>query len=372
MTWRIKETVFLSFWGFCLALSACTSPLPPSVDSTSTNTATTSKEHTPPPLLYIANNQLYELKVDGFTLMRAELGEHGNILDAIRVNDMVFVLRGKGLQKIEIETGIARMTVGFDKIPLFGEITRTSNDDVLLYSIALDSTCSSTGIGATIGFYQGNQDTFRDVFVKDEGYIKPLGLTDDEQSIYGLPTGCDPEFDRFWIISIDQGAISRELATSDATSKEYGEGYAALSPDAHYVAFLTLRYLEDVPKYRLSVYDLDHLTIKRYELPQPPSYTGELFWSPTSQTLYFILNPGTPYDDASKSYGLWSFDIHTGIFSPVTSLNHRFIHIVTISPDGQWVLLQPEMEQSVTYVYLPTGEQVLIKLPSEGVSKIVR
>ncbi len=341
MTGRIEKTVFISFWAFGLVLNACTSPISPSIAPTATNIPTTSKELAPPALLYIADNQLYEQQSDGTKLILANLGEEGDIMDAVRVKDKVFVLRGKGLQRIDMKTGQTKMVVEFGKTPLWGELDRTSDDNLLLYSIALDSTCSSTGIGAAVGLYQVDTDTFKDIFAKDEGSIRPLGLTTDGQYFYSLPLGCDPEFDRFWVISIDQGKITRDLLTWDATSKEYGEGYAALSPDAHFLAFLTLRHVEDSPRYRLSVYDLDQLTIKRYDLPNPPSYTGELLWSPSGQKLYFILNLGAPYDDSSESYGLWSLDIHTGVFSPIASLDTRFMHLVTISSDGAWILLQP-------------------------------
>ena len=264
------------------------------------------------------------------------------------------------------------MAARFDRTPLWGELDRAANEDVLLYSIALDSDCSSPGIGGTMGLYQVDQDTVRTISTHGEGYIQPLGLTIDGRSMYGLPLGCDPEFDKFLLISIDQGRITKELPTWDATSKEYGNGYAALSPDAHFLAFLTTRHVEDSLEYRLSVYDLDHLTIERYELPNTPSYLGELLWSPTGQTLYFILNPGTPYDESSESYGLWSLDVHTGIFSPVTSLKNRFMHLVTISSDGKWILLQPETEPNATYIDLATGKQVLMNLLIDGEFKIVR
>jgi len=373
MTGRIEKTVFTYFWAFCLVLSGCATPISPSITPT-TYIPATREELTPPALLYVANNKLYEQQPDGTTLISVNLGEEGNILDAVRVKDTVFVLREKGLQRIEIDTGETKMAVEFDKVPLFGELARTSNDFVLLYSTAWDSACSSTGIGATVGLYQINKDISTEVFVKDEGTIKPLGLTMDGQSIYGLPLGCDPEFDRFWLISIDQGKITKELQTSDATSKEYGEAYAALSLDARFLAFTTLHRIESEgpPIYRLSVYDLESLVIERYELPKPPSYGDGLLWSPNSEKLYFILNPGAPYDDSSESYGLWSLDIHTGIFLPVTSLDNRFIHLVSISSDGEWILLQPETEPSVTYVHVPTGEQFVINLPPEGLSKIVR
>ena len=140
------------------------------------------------------------------------------------------------------------------------------------------------------------------------------------------------------------------------------------------MAFVTDRFIsiEEPLQYRLSIYNLNNETIKRYEFPNPPSHIDELLWSPNSQQLYFALNPGAPGDEPSSSYGLWRFNIQTGDFIQVTNLSDPFLHPVSISQDGQWILLMPERMQSVTYIHLPTGEQIVIRLPPDGVSRIVR
>lgn len=346
----------------------------PTIVLTSIDTPSTGEGPTPPPLLFIADNKLYENQPDGTMLLVADLGKEDDILDAIRVKDNVFVLRGKGIQRIEMKGGKTEMVVQFEKTPQFGELTRTTDDNLLLYSNAVDSACSSTGVGAEVGLYQIDKDTSRIVFAKDEGYIRPLGLTANQRNFYGLPLGCDPEFDRFVLISMDKGEITKELLTWDESTKEYGNGYAALSPDSHFLAYATVRYIrfEEPLKHGLGIYNLDTLTIARYELPNPPSHIfGGLLWSPDSRRLYFALRPGVPEEEPSSSYGLWSLDIQTGKFSPVTNLDDPYMHLLSISTDGQWILLMPERMQSVTYVHLPTGEQMVIHLPTEGISRLV-
>jgi len=130
---------------------------------------------------------------------------------------------------------------------------------------------------------------------------------------------------------------------------------------------------ENSVRYRLRIFDLEDITIESHELPNPPSHIWDgLLWSPNNQRLYFVLNPGLPYDEPSKSYGLWNLDIETGIFSQVTSIQDPYMRLGSISSDGQWILLQPEALQSViTYVHLPTGEQVAISLPPGVVNQIV-
>ena len=345
----------------------------PTRPAPSTHAPSTSNGLTPPSLLYLTENRLYQQEPDGTRLMIAGLGDEGDVMSAIKLKDTVFVLRQKGLQRVELEGGNTEMVVRFDSMPLSGELIKTSNDNVVLYSIALDSDCSSTGIGSMLGLYQIDNRASRPFFAKDEHYIQPVGLTADKQSVYGFPRGCAPGFGEFWLISTDKGEITSKLLIWDATSKEAGVGNAALSPDARFLAFGTsLVETEDSVRYRLSIYDLEDITIERHELPNPPSHIGDgLLWSPNNQRLYFVLNPGSPYDEPSYSYGLWNLDIQTGIFSQVTSLHDPYMHLVSISSDGQWMLLLPEALQSVTYVHLPTGEQVAISLPPGGVNQIV-
>ena len=329
---------------------------------------------TPPSLLYLTENRLYQQQPDGTTLMIASLGDEGDVMSAIKLKDTVFVLRKKGLQRVELEGGKTGMVVWFDSMPLYGELIRTSNDSVLLYSIASESGCSSTGIGSMLGLYQIDNHASRLFFANDEHYIQPLGLTADQQSVYGFPRGCAPGFGEIWLISTDKGEITAKLIIWDATSKESSEGRnAALSPDARFLAFGTLVEAENSVRYRLRIFDLEDITIESHELPNPPSHIWDgLLWSPNNQRLYFVLNPGLPYDEPSKSYGLWNLDIETGIFSQVTSIQDPYMRLGSISSDGQWILLQPEALQSViTYVHLPTGEQVAISLPPGVVNQIV-
>jgi len=320
---------------------------------------------TPPSLLYLTENRLYQQRPDGTTLMIASLGDEGDIMSAIKLKDAVFVLHKKGLQRVELEGGKTEMVVWFDSMPLYGELIGTSNDSVVLYSIALDSGCSSTGIGSMLGLYQIDNHASRLFFANVESYIQLVGLSADEESVYGFPKGCAPGFGELWLISTDKGEITSKLIISEATNKEASEGRnVALSPDAHFLAFGTLVQAENSFRYKLNIYDLEDSTIESHELPNPPSHIWDgLLWSPNNQRLYFLLNSGLPYDDPVNSYGLWSLDIETGIFSQVTSLRDAHMHLGSISSDGQWILLQPETSPSLIYVHLPTGEQVAINLP---------
>ena len=124
---------------FLIGLSGACQP-------TSISTPSISKDLIPPPLLYIADNQLFQRQTDNTTRIVVSLGEEGEIFSAIRIKETIFVLRKNGLQRVEMEGGKLEMVVEFDRTPLFGELVRTSNDRVVLYSTALESDCSPTGI----------------------------------------------------------------------------------------------------------------------------------------------------------------------------------------------------------------------------------
>jgi len=337
----------------------------PTRPAVSTYAPSTPNGLTPPSLLHLTENRLYQQQPDGTTVMIASLGDEGDILSAIKLKDTMFVLRKKGLQRVELEGGKTEMVVWFDSMPLYGELIGTSNDSVVLYSIALDSGCSSTGIALMLGLYQIDNHASRLFFANVESNIQLVGLSADKKSVYGFPRGCAPGFGELWLISTDKGEITSKIIISEATNKEASEGRnVALSPDAHFLAFGTLVQAENSFRYKLNIYDLEDSTIESHELPNPPSHIWDgLLWSPNNQRLYFLLNSGLPYDDPVNSYGLWNLDIETGIFSQVTSLRDAHMHLGSISSDGQWILLRPEALGSVTYVHLPTGEQIAISLP---------
>jgi len=318
---------------------------------------------------------LVELTADGTTRIVADLADEGPVLSAIRLQDSVFLLRERGLQRVELEGARVATVVRFRDRPLFGELVRTAADDVLLYSTARESLCSATGMGATLGLYEIPTGEASLILETDEGYVRVLGLATDRRSIYALPVGCDPEFDEFWELLSENGATTRRLPTFDAATREYGHEYAALSPDAASLAFTSSRYLEseNTLRYRLSVYDLDTLSIARYDLPNPPSHIwGGLVWSSDSRRLYFAIDAGLPEDEPSRPYGLWAWDTQEQSISRIADLTEPAMHLLGISADDVWLLLAPEHQQTVTYIYLPTGEHTLLELPPEGVDAIVR
>ena len=347
---------------FLIGLSGACQPAP-------TSTPSPNKDLTPPPLLYIVNNQLFQLQSDNTTRMVVRLGEEGEVFSAIRIKETILVWGKNGLQRVDIKSGKVEMVVEFDETPLFGTVVRTSNDRVVLYYTALESGCSTTGIGAKIWLYQVDKNISRNIYSSDTRNILPLGLTADQKGFYGHPVGCAPGFEWFWLISTDSGEIKKELPTWDATPRETGTGGAELSPDSRHLAFPTSSTVDaenGVMRHRLSIYDLDDLTIERYDLPHSPSHARSLLWSPDSQWLYFVLSPGTPFDEPSNSYGLWSLNIQTGQYLRITDFDDPLMRFVSISSDGQWILLQPETGQKVTYVHISTGEKISISLPPEG------
>lgn len=330
---------------------------------------------TPPPVLYLAHNRLVQLQSDGATRTIADLSDEGAVMTAIAAEDSVFVLREGGLQRVDLMTGKQRIAVRFHQRPLFGELVWAPLHDALLYSTALEWACSPTGMGASLGLYEVTTDEGTVILVTDKGYVRPLGLAADQRSLYALPVGCDPEFDEFWEIPIGTAVATTSLPTWDAVAKEYGHQYAALSPDAGALAFTSSRYVqsENTLRYRLSVYDLHTLTIERYDLPSPPSHIyGGLVWSNDSRSLYFAIDAGAPEEEPSRPYGLWALNAQGHSISRIADLSEPAMHLLRISSDDLWLLLAPERQDTVTWVYLPAGERTVLELPQDGVDAIVR
>ena len=100
----------------------------------STSVPTAGVDLTPPPVLYIADNQLFQLQSDNTTQLIARLGEEGEVFGGIRIKETILVWGKNGLQRVDIKSGKVEMAVEFDETPLFGSLVRTSNDRVVLYS----------------------------------------------------------------------------------------------------------------------------------------------------------------------------------------------------------------------------------------------
>jgi hypothetical protein len=328
-----------------------------------------------PPLFFVADGKLYQ-QVNDTSEMIADLMSIGEVYSAVRIGDNLFILSGTGLHMVDINTkSVAKTSVIFEEDSSFGSLLRTPDPNVLIYSNAAGPACNLPNrMGMVTGLYRIKEDAARVIFTTEDQTAKILGMTADQKRLYGYPESCDPAFERFWMISTADGNIEQEFLTwKDVGQEEYAWWYASLSPNAQYIAFMSYRIVEQngssfTDAYRLSLYNLNDQSIKRYEFPNPPSSaSGNLLWSPDNRKVYFPLNVGSP-TVADENYGLWSFDVSTGEFSQITKQFEQLPIPVSITLDGQWLLFQAE--QTAGYVNLRTGEQIKVPISVKGLKLV--
>ena len=313
----------------------------------------------PPTLIYTRGNQIVELSIEGASRTLADVPEAGRVKSALLLADQIFFVREQGLQVVDLTQGASRLIV-FDAPVLFGDLIPAGTDTVL-YSAMLDDGGGGTmGFTAHAGLYSLSTGRARPL-IEHEGSLVPLGENAEEDGVYFLPVGGDPEFAEVWLVSLATGEIRVRLPVE-------GNEFAALSPDAHLLATATSRFLPEEQRleYGLGLYDVSipgSVEGRWLPLPRPDSHVWGLVWSGDGRCLYFHLRPGAPYEDPATSHGLWCLDPEGMQFSLVCPLDDPTDHIVTISPDDDWLLLRPDRAYEFTLVDLGGGRALNLELP---------
>jgi len=288
-----------------------------------------------------------------------DLPELGSIKNAILVGETIYLLREQGIQRIYLSEGKSDILLPFDTPMLAGVLIFAAGYSRIIY-YGTDNWQESL-----VGYYDLDQDIVYPAFSFPQN-LHPLGLTDDGQGLYCLPVGQDPEFNKVLLIDLKQGAISRELPVLGVSS-------AVLAPDAHRLATFAQRphpsgQLESV----INLYDLPSLPLtppRVFALPNAPSYVGfgGLHWSPDSQRLYFMLVENIYEAPATSSYGLWRLDVESGATDQVAPISDSVFHTISISPDGEWIVLMHETKDEAIIVQLQTGEFESFSVPVHAI-----
>jgi hypothetical protein len=126
--------------------------------------------------------------------------------------------------------------------------------------------------------------------------------------------------------------------------------------------------------FRLSLYDFEAgpPSLQNYALPHSPSHIyGGMWAAPDSPNFYFLLHPGAPWDEPAASYGLWRFEAASGEFIQAADLPDPALHLVSLEPDGEWLLLQNENGQPL-YLHLLSSEAYPFEVDGSQVHVLVR
>jgi hypothetical protein len=239
--------------------------------------------------------------------------------------------------------------------------------------VVVDDRSAPMGFVTHMGLYQANSNTVQVVPTRSQvaqyAGVQPLGLTADGGNIYLLPRGGDPGFESVLVAASDSGAITAELPVN-------GYGGAFLSPDRRYIITRGLPVVaaDGSVAHELHLYDLTRRPIRAQIVPLPtaPSYGAELLWPPDSHAVHLLLTSAQA--EEGMAYRLWRLNIGAGelvqeaAVAPPELLGHAAIlHPRSISPDGQWLLLQPETENGAILVHLPEGASRVVDLPATAV-----
>lgn len=315
----------------------------------------------PPALYYIQRNQLLELITGEAPKTLWELPEAGQVKNAIQVDNILLTLREGGIQRVDLADGVSELLFKPDLPVLFGDFLLT-NQDQILYSAVIDDPSVIFGFRTLIGTYR-MYDGILNPSLSLPQNMQVLGLTLDGRGLYLLPIGQDSEFNSVRLFDLISGEMEKELPVE-------GSRYASLAPNVRLLATASQSFaLNDRFEGMIKLYDLPSLPLtppRTLALPQAPSHVTGLIWSPDSGSLYFLLNPGNPWDEPPGSYGLWRLEVTSGEFSQVIPLQQTGFNLRGLSPDGQWLLLDHESKPGALLVNQLTGNILAFTHPNDA------
>lgn len=312
-----------------------------------------------PTLLYIQENRLIEQSGDSPPKEIKVLPEAGKVLAAINAGQMILVLREQGIQRLNLNDGMVDMVFQFDVPAQYGDLLLSSDSSrIFFYAVVSDDT-AEFGSTTLIGYYDLVQNLVKTVSYFPQT-IRLLGFTQDRFGLYLLPLGQDPEFGMVFVYDLERNEITEELPVQ-------GTNYASLAPGARLLAVAS--YPEDIDEkivQSLNLYDLPslpHTTPRVFVLPATGSQIYGFLWSPDARELYFLLFPPDYAYQPETTNGLWCFNVETGEMSQIANINDPAYHLISIDPQGEWILLMHESEAGGILISLPDGKSQSIPLP---------
>jgi hypothetical protein len=307
-----------------------------------------------PRFVYLEDGTLMIQENDSSPEKIESINDLGQIIDAVFIDENLFLLREQGLELIQTTEGKSDILMHFDMPIIQGNFFPDSSRHRVFYSTKND-------LESIIGYYALDEDTIHTILTFPQSlYI--VGLTEDGQGLYGVPFGQDPDFNKVLLIDVGKGQISEELPV-------HGTSYAALAPDAR--RFTTFA-LVDEPSGQvdgiINLYDLPSLPLtppQVFLLPKTPGYVGfgGMRWSPNSHNLYFMFIENIYDAPATTSYGLWRLDTSSGKMEEVSPITDPIFHTISVSPDGMWILLSHERKNVSIMVNADTGVIQSITVP---------
>ena len=323
---------------------------------------TVSSDVTLPALYYFMDNKVYEQAGDPPGKEIADLPEADQILGTFRTGNILLVMRAQGIQRIKLNDGTTEMIFNFDKLAMYGDYVSASDGPNVFFYIIVDDPQAEFSSGCEVYYYDFKLDTITPV-ITYPNTMRVLGLTTDKDGLYLLYTGQSTDFGRVFLVDIQKGEITKEIAFQ-------GELIVSLAPDGSHLATLNPSY--DPLENTVGVYDLTSspgTPPRTFKLPKDPSFVpGNFLWSPDSRILYFNLWAGHYWDVPASGpvpYGLWQLELESGEMSQPSFGTEIVFNLERISTDGEWLLLRSR--DGVIWVNAFSGAQKAIGLPENAI-----
>lgn len=315
-------------------------------------------QSSPPVLYYIQKNRLLKLVAGEATQELGELPEAGPIKNAIQIGNILLVLREEGIQRVDLTDSTCESLFESETQILFGDFVMIGQDQVL-YSAVIDDPSVVFGFRTLIGAYRLDEDRLYPMLSLPQN-LRVLGLDMNGRGLYLLPVGQDPDFTSVRLFDLISGEMEKEFPIE-------GSGYASLAPNGRLLATASQSAISnDRFEGVINLYDLPSLPLtppRILNLPQAPSHVSGLVWSPDGNCLFFLLNPGNTWDEPSEPYGLWRLMLASGEFSQVVPIHQTGFQLRSISPDGQWLLLEHESKPGALLVNQLTSDILAFTRP---------
>ena len=334
------------------------------VDSTKIQETTILVDGTSMPVfLYIVGNKIFEQAGNHLLGEIMVLPEAGNILYSIISGEIVLVLREQGIQRANLYNKTVDMIFPFDKSAQSGNMLLAPYSSKTFFSFIENNPTGAFGRVTRIGIYDLNQNVVKQIADFPQS-MWLLGLTQDNDGAYLLPVGQDPDFGMMYLFDIQAKKIDQELSIQ-------GTGYASLSPDANFLIFAAFHQANDNRlEPSLNLYDLSYQPIsppRTFLLPDTLSQVRGFLWSPNSRNLYFLFLPADITYQPETIDGLWKLSIESGGMSQVASVNDPGYHTISISSQGNWILLKHESKNEAILIDVPSGDEYQINIPANAI-----
>ena len=323
----------------------------------------------PPAIFYADGSEMYRKQYGLDPELILDLTGHqpdeGKVLAAWTLADQIVLLREPGLQRVHLPSGAHEWIYRLDKAAYYGTLQPASNGTDLIYTASIQDPGAPFAFATRIGIYHIPEGLIQPVLSIQQTVI-PLAFSSDQKSLYVQPVGQDPTFKQIWRVNVADGRKVDEISLDG-----FGYGLPAVSPDGTWLVAAQQKSSGpgQTNAHFLGSYSLEKKQTRATQIEfNQPSHAADLTWSADSQQIFFVLNPGDSMVDRSASEtNLWSASSNQWTTKPVDRLPIGEMHLISVSPDGDWIFLKGENEPHAAFVDIRQGLHGIFQIPANAI-----